>query len=164
MSWVGGIDSDSDSDSDVLVEDPQQSWLFTRHVSQSKTWDICNSVSSGWPHNMGQWATLVVDTHCLLERIARLAFTRKHAVCGFILTRFNISTPLIQRRRLPVSVRARGCVSLPACRVSCSWISRAAGPTVWAGVSICENGWGCPKLRQNSHAILLDKTALCYNC
>ena len=57
---------------------------------------------------MGEWATLVVDTHCLLERIARLAFTRKHAVCGFILARFNISTPLIQRRRLPVSVRARG--------------------------------------------------------
>ena len=25
-----------------------------------------------------------------------------------------------------------------------------------AGVSICENGWGCPELTQKSHAILLD--------
>ena len=36
--------------------------------------------------------------------------------------------------------------------------------TIGPQVSICKNGLGCPDLRQNSHAILLDKTALCYHC
>ena len=28
-------------------------------------------------------------------------------------------------------------------------------------MSICENGWGCPELTQNSHVIILDKILHC---
>ena len=58
--------------------------------------------------------------------------------------RFNKVTPLMHRRRLPVSVRARGCVTLPAFRVLWLWVSRAIGPMVWliySGVLVVIARW-----------------------
>ena len=58
--------------------------------------------------------------------------------------RFSRVTPLMHRRRLPVSVRARGCVTLPAFRVLWLWVSRAIGPMVWlvySGVLVVIARW-----------------------
>ena len=50
------------------------------------------------------------------DRITRLTFARNAGTRGSNLVRFNRVTPLMRRRRLPVSVRARGCVTLSMCK------------------------------------------------
>ena len=67
-----------------------------------------------------------------LDRITRLTLRRNDDVFGskLELILFSISTPLMHSRRLPVSVRALGRVTLSAFRVSWSCTSRATGPIV----------------------------------